>query len=94
VEVRLQEHQVDRRDRLPRTHAADQLERGCSRASTVSSNVNPDVDHPRWSQKTERRIAGTGSKLFADRIPTRLFNGYALQVASTCTQGMDLRRWF
>ncbi len=57
------------------------------------SNVNPAVDHPRWSQKTERRIAGTGSKLFADRIPTRPFNGYADQVASLYG-GMDLRRWF
>jgi methionine sulfoxide reductase catalytic subunit len=57
------------------------------------SNVNPDVDHPRWSQRTERRIAGTGSKLFADRIPTQLFNGYALQVAHLY-QGMNLRRWF
>ncbi|MFP5374133.1 MAG: protein-methionine-sulfoxide reductase catalytic subunit MsrP [Gammaproteobacteria bacterium] len=57
------------------------------------SNVNPDVDHPRWSQKTERRIAGSGSKLFAERIPTRLFNGYALQVAHLY-QGMNLRRWF
>ena len=57
------------------------------------SNVNPDVDHPRWSQKTERRIAGTGSKLFADRIPTRLFNGYADQVAGLYA-GMDLRQWF
>ena len=57
------------------------------------ANVNPDVDHPRWSQKTERRIAGTGSKLFADRIPTRLFNGYADQVAGLYV-GMDLRQWF
>ena len=57
------------------------------------SNVNPDVDHPRWSQKTERRIAGTGSRLFADRIPTRMYNGYGDQVASLYT-GMDLRRWF
>jgi sulfoxide reductase catalytic subunit YedY len=57
------------------------------------SNVNPAVDHPRWSQKTERRIAGTGSKLFADRIPTRAFNGYADQVASMYA-GMDLRKWF
>ena len=46
------------------------------------SNVNPAVDHPRWSQKTERRIAGNASKLFAERIPTRLFNGYGEQVAS------------
>ena len=57
------------------------------------SNVNPLVDHPRWSQATERRISGTASKLFADRVPTKLFNGYALQVADLY-QGMDLRKWF
>jgi sulfoxide reductase catalytic subunit YedY len=57
------------------------------------SNVNPAVDHPRWSQKTERRIAGTASKLFAERIPTRPFNGYADQVASMYA-GMDLKKWF
>ncbi|WP_457096056.1 protein-methionine-sulfoxide reductase catalytic subunit MsrP [Lysobacter sp. P5_B9] len=57
------------------------------------SNVNPSVDHPRWSQKTERRIAGTQSKLFAERIPTRMFNGYADQVAGLYT-GMNLRKWF
>lgn len=57
------------------------------------SNVNPNVDHPRWTQKSERRIAGTASKLFAERIPTRLFNGYADQVASMYA-GMDLKRWF
>ena len=56
------------------------------------SNVNPLVDHPRWSQATERRISGTASRLFADRIPTQLFNGYALQVAHLY-QGMDLARW-
>ncbi len=57
------------------------------------SNVNPDVDHPRWSQRSERRIAGTASKLFAERIPTLPFNGYAAQVASMY-KGMDLRKWF
>ncbi len=57
------------------------------------SNVNPAVDHPRWSQKTERRIAGTRNKLFAGRIPTLPFNGYAEQVASMYT-GMDLRKWY
>jgi sulfoxide reductase catalytic subunit YedY len=57
------------------------------------SNVNPDVDHPRWSQKTERRISGSASKLFAERIPTRLFNGYAPQVAGMY-KGLDLRKWF
>lgn len=57
------------------------------------SNVNPDVDHPRWSQASERRIAGSENKLFANRIPTLPFNGYAAQVASLY-QGMDLRKWF
>ena len=57
------------------------------------SNVNPNVDHPRWSQKTERRIAGKASKLFAERIPTRIFNGYGDQVASLYT-GLDLKKWF
>ena len=57
------------------------------------SNVNPAVDHPRWSQKTERRIAGSASKLFAERIATRPFNGYADQVASMYA-GMDLKKWF
>ena len=57
------------------------------------SNVNPAVDHPRWSQKTERRIAGSASKLFAERIPTLPFNGYAGQVASLYA-GMDLKKWF
>lgn len=42
------------------------------------ANVNPNVDHPRWSQATERRLGGG---LFDDRIPTRLFNGYGEQVA-------------
>ena len=57
------------------------------------SNVNPAVDHPRWSQKTERRIAGSASKLFAERIPTLPFNGYAAQVAPLYA-GMDLKKWF
>jgi sulfoxide reductase catalytic subunit YedY len=53
------------------------------------SNVNPEVDHPRWSQATERRI-GEGSGLFAKRRPTQMFNGYGDQVASLYA-GMDLR---
>jgi sulfoxide reductase catalytic subunit YedY len=52
------------------------------------SNVNPAVDHPRWSQATERRI-GAGS-LFVKRQPTLPFNGYAEAVASLYA-GMDLR---
>ncbi len=55
------------------------------------SNVNPQVDHPRWSQKHERRLPG--SLFNPNRIPTRMFNGYAEQVASLYT-GMDLRREF
>ncbi|MFO1249835.1 MAG: protein-methionine-sulfoxide reductase catalytic subunit MsrP [Inhella sp.] len=55
------------------------------------SNVNPQVDHPRWSQASERRIGEDG--LFAKRRPTLLFNGYAEQVGQLYT-GMDLRRWF
>jgi sulfoxide reductase catalytic subunit YedY len=53
------------------------------------ANVNPAVDHPRWSQKTERRLPST---LFSpNRIDTRLFNGYGEQVAQLY-KGMDLRR--
>ena len=51
------------------------------------ANVNPDVDHPRWSQKTERRIG----ELF--RRKTLPFNGYADQVASLYA-GMDLRKYY
>jgi methionine sulfoxide reductase catalytic subunit len=54
------------------------------------SNVNPNVDHPRWSQATERRL-GPGLGLFTRRIPTLMFNGYADQVASMYA-GMDLRK--
>ncbi len=56
------------------------------------SNVNPEVDHPRWSQKTERRI-GDGNGLFAKRRPTLMFNGYGDQVASLYA-GMDLAKYF
>jgi sulfoxide reductase catalytic subunit YedY len=55
------------------------------------SNVNPDVDHPRWSQKSERRLPST---LFQpNRIPTQRFNGYEEQVASLY-KGMDLARHY
>lgn len=57
------------------------------------ANVNPDVDHPRWSQATERRIAGSGRSLLNNRIRTLPFNGYADQVASLYA-GMDLKRFF
>ncbi len=54
------------------------------------SNVNPTVDHPRWSQATERRIGGG---LFAGREPTLMFNGYEEEVAGLYT-GMDLTEFF
>jgi methionine sulfoxide reductase catalytic subunit len=56
------------------------------------SNVNPEVDHPRWSQKTERPI-GQGGGLFAKRKETLPFNGYADQVAGLYA-GMDLRKYY
>lgn len=50
------------------------------------SNVNPNVDHPRWSQASERQIGGG---LFAKRIPTLMFNGYEQEVAGLY-EGLDL----
>lgn len=54
------------------------------------ANVNPKVDHPRWSQATERRV---GAGLFAGREKTPMFNGYADQVGSLYA-GMDLAKNF
>ncbi len=54
------------------------------------SNVNPEVDHPRWSQASERPVGGG---LFAKRQPTLMFNGYEAEVASLY-EGMDLRANF
>ncbi len=54
------------------------------------ANVNPAVDHPRWSQAQERRI---GASLFAAKQKTLPFNGYAEQVAGLY-RGMDLRKSF
>jgi len=55
------------------------------------SNVNPSVDHPRWSQATERRIGEDG--LFAKRRKTLMFNGYEAQVGQLYA-GMDLKKNF
>ena len=52
------------------------------------ANVNPSVDHPRWSQASER-VIGTG--IFAERRPTDMFNGYADEVGSLYS-GLDLRK--
>jgi len=54
------------------------------------ANVNPKVDHPRWSQATERHIGGS---LFSQRRPTLMFNGYGDLVADLY-KGMDLRRYY
>jgi len=54
------------------------------------SNVNPNVDHPRWSQASERVIGGG---FFSGKQPTLMFNGYEKQVAHLYA-GMDLRRNF
>ncbi len=55
------------------------------------SNVNPNVDHPRWSQATERRIGEDG--LFQKKRPTLMFNGYEAQVGQLYA-GMDLKKFF
>lgn len=52
------------------------------------SNVNPNVNHPRWSQASERRIGGG---LFAKRVPTLMLNGYENEVAGLY-EGMDLAK--
>lgn len=56
------------------------------------ANVNPEVDHPRWSQASER-VIGSGFSLFGNRRETDPFNGYAAEVASLY-QGMDLTKYF
>ena len=73
-------------DKMPPTTWNDQAPREYG----FYSNVNPSVDHPRWSQKTERRI---GLPFYAQRKTTLLFNGYGEQVASLYN-GMDLKRNF
>ncbi|KVE36003.1 protein-methionine-sulfoxide reductase catalytic subunit MsrP [Burkholderia sp. TSV86] len=55
------------------------------------SNVNPNVDHPRWSQATERRIGDDG--FFTPKRKTLMYNGYGEWVASMY-RGMDLKRYF
>ena len=54
------------------------------------SNVNPNVDHPRWSQATERQIGGG---LFAKRVPTKMLNGYE-EEAGVLYAGSDLNALF
>ena len=54
------------------------------------ANVNPNVAHPRWSQKRERIL---GASIFTPKRNTEMFNGYAQEVASLYS-GMDLRKYF
>ncbi len=79
VEIRFTEHQP-----------ANTWARSAPGEYGFYANVNPQVDHPRWSQATERHIGGG---FFAARQPTLMFNGYADQVAGLY-QGLDLRRYF
>ena len=84
MEVRLQGHQVDREDQV-RREAAATPGRTAPNEYGFYANVNPTVDHPRWSQASERRIG----EFFKRK--TLMFNGYGDQVASLYT-GMDLKK--
>ena len=70
---------------------ATSWEKAASSEYGFYSNVNPSVDHPRWSQATERRIGEDG--LFAKKRPTLMFNGYEAQVGQLYA-GMDLKKLF
>lgn len=73
-----------------RRQPATSWSRSAPREYGFYANVNPEVDHPRWSQATERPI---GAGLFAPRKPTLMFNGYAEQVAELYA-GLDLERYY
>jgi sulfoxide reductase catalytic subunit YedY len=73
-------------DRQPRTS----WEMAAPNEYGFYANVNPTVDHPRWSQARERRIGGS---IFASKQPTLMFNGYGEHVAHLY-DGLDLRRNF
>jgi len=73
--------------RLTRTEPPTSWNLQAPREYGFFANVNPDVDHPRWSQKRERRIGELRKR------PTLPFNGYADQVAHLY-EGIDLRRYF
>ena len=79
------------RIRLTAQQPLTSWQRAAPREYGFYANVNPAVDHPRWSQATERRIGEGG--LWARRRTTEPFNGYAEAVASLYS-GMDLRRDF
>ncbi len=70
---------------------ATSWERAAPQEYGFYSNVNPNVDHPRWSQASERRIGEDG--LFAKKRATLMFNGYEQQVGQLYT-GMDLKKYY
>ncbi|MFK8051472.1 MAG: protein-methionine-sulfoxide reductase catalytic subunit MsrP [Woeseiaceae bacterium] len=74
--------------RFSETQPATSWNLSASREYGFYANVNPEVSHPRWSQARERQI---GASLFAAKVPTQMFNGYADEVASLYT-GLDLRK--
>ena len=87
LEVWIQRREVDREDPLRGQAAANTWELP-PREYGFYANVNPTVDHPRWSQARERRLGELRRP-----PPTEMFNGYADQVHSLYA-GMDLRRIF
>lgn len=87
LEVRVQEHQVDRQISLVEKQPLTSWSMSAPNEYGFYSNVNPEVHHPRWSQATERRIGE-----FSKR-KTLMFNGYVDQVASMYA-GMDLQKYY
>jgi sulfoxide reductase catalytic subunit YedY len=79
------------RIRLVEREPVSSWTKAASREYGFYSNVNPKVDHPRWSQATERRIGEGG--FFTPRKPTLMFNGYEAQVGQLYA-GMDLKKLF
>jgi len=79
------------RIRLVERQPVNSWQKSAPREYGFFSNVNPNVDHPRWSQATERRLGEDG--LLSRRRPTQMFNGYGEQVASLYS-GMDLKQFF
>ena len=75
--------------RFSETQPATTWNMASAREYGFYSNVNPNVDHPRWSQASERPIRGGVSGLFSSRVPTLMFNGYAEEVAHLYS-GLDL----
>ena len=76
-------------DQVPRTTWNDLN----SREYGFYSNVNPGVDHPRWSQAHERLLNTSGNSFFVKSVPTLPFNGYANEVAAMYS-GMDLKHFY